>query len=82
MFPVMQAMTEEKHEVKEQDAHFDFSGTGTTGWNAEYEKIGEKFVGARNSTGLRRRERIELPSARRRGGWPLMIKTSDGLRAY
>ena len=26
-----------------KDAHFDFSGTGTTGWNAEYERIGENF---------------------------------------
>ena len=26
-----------------KDAHFDFSGKGTTGWNAEYERIGENF---------------------------------------
>ena len=26
-----------------KDAHFNFSGTGTNGWNAEYERIGEDF---------------------------------------
>ena len=26
-----------------KDAHFDFSGTETNGWNAEYRKIGENF---------------------------------------
>ena len=26
-----------------KDAHFDFSGTETNGWDAEYKKIGENF---------------------------------------